>query len=324
MQIFRGLSNFTSSILPCSLTIGNFDGIHKGHRQIIQNTIDRAKQKGLKSAILTFCEHPIKLFKPESYDHYLIHSLSQKLKFLQKFELDYLFILPFNNKIANITAENFVKEILIDKIKMQDLVVGYDFIFGKNREGSFEFLSDLSKKANFTIDRVSVIKGEKETFSSSLTRDLIRKGRVAEANKILDKEFEVEGIVRQGLKNGHKIGFPTLNITVKPAQIMPKYGVYESEVFICSLNKNFKSITNFGVRPTINDGKTPLYETHILNYGGGDLYGEKITLKLKKFIRDERKFDSLEDLKRQISLDIVTSEDLNRGCGNPAKLNFKL
>ena len=307
MQIFRGLSNFTNSISPCSLTIGNFDGIHKGHHQIIQNTINRAKQKGLKSAILTFCEHPIKLFKPESYSHYLIHSLSQKIKFLQEFELDYLFILPFNNKIANITAENFVNNILIDKIKMQDLVVGHDFIFGKNREGNFYFLSSLARKFNFTIDQVSAVSGEEGIFSSSLTRDLIRQGRVSEVSAILDKDFQIEGTVHRGLKNGRKIGFPTLNVAVKPFQIMPKYGVYESEIFIYTLNQSFKSVTNFGVRPSINDDKTPLYETHIPKASdlvNESLYGTKITLKLKNFIRSEQKFDSLDDLRRQIEEDI--------------------
>jgi riboflavin kinase/FMN adenylyltransferase len=302
MQIFRGINNIPNNISPCSMTIGNFDGVHKGHTQIIQSVIDRAKSKGLKSAILTFADHPVKLFRPDLYDNFLIFNLSQKLKFLKQFNLDYIFILPFNHKIANITANNFTKELLVDKMKMKDLIIGYDFIFGKNREGDFDFLSDKSKELGFDLTKVEAIAENKSIYSSTNIRNFIKEGKVCEAKNILDKDFEIEGTVIGGKKNGRKLGFPTANIATKTNLILPKFGVYKSEVSFDG--KTLKSVTNFGIRPTIDDNNKPLFETHILNYNG-DLYGKKITVKLKEFIRDEKKFGSLEELKVGIEKDIA-------------------
>ena len=309
MQIFRGLHNIPKDTLPCSLTIGNFDGIHKGHRQIIENVVNRAKEKGLKSAILTFADHPIKLFRPNHYDHFLIFSLAQKLKFLKQFNLDYVFILPFNRKIANISANNFVKDILVDDLKMQDLVIGYDFIFGKDREGDFNFLKDKSKELDFGLTKNKVVLDNDKAFSSTRIRSLIKNGKILETNKALDKDFEVEGLVIEGKKNGKKFGFPTSNLNVKKHLLMPKFGVYKSDLVLDG--KVFKSVTNFGVRPSIDDEKKPLFETHILDYSGDDLYGKKVVVKLKEFIRDEKKFESLEELKAAIRRDVECARELD-------------
>ncbi len=304
MQIFRGLHNIPEDIEPCSLTIGNFDGIHKGHAQIIKNVKKRAKDKGLKSAILTFADHPVKLFHRESYDHFLIFNLAQKLKFLREFDLDYIFILPFNHKIANITANNFVEEILLNNLKMKDLLIGYDFIFGKDREGDFSFLNKTSQELGFSLKKNEVVLDGDIAYSSTKIRNLIKEGKVFEARQALGKNFEVEGAVIEGKKNGHKLGFPTSNLNVKKHLILPKFGVYASET--CVNGKNFTSVTNFGVRPTIDDEKKPLFETHILDYEGDELYGKKIVVKLMDFIRGEKKFESLEDLKGAIASDIAT------------------
>ncbi len=302
MQIFRGINNIPSNISKCALTIGNFDGVHKGHQKIIQDVVDHAKAKGLKSGLLTFANHPVELFNRDLAKNFMIFNLSQKIKFLKQFDLDYLFILPFNRKIANITADDFLEDILLDKIKMKDLVIGYDFIFGKEKRGNFEFLSEKSLELGFDLTKIDEIADDGEVFSSTKVRNLIKEGNILAANEILGKEFEVEGIVIQGNKNGHKLGFPTSNLKVKPHLIMPKFGVYKSDLIVD--DKVYKSVTNFGIRPTIDDDKKPLYETHILDYQGGELYGKKITVKFKDFIRDEKKFESLEELKAQIALDV--------------------
>ncbi len=307
MQIFRGLKNIPDDIANCAVTIGNFDGVHRGHHQIIKKLTKKAQELDLKSAVVTFAEHPIKLFAPQSATNFLINSLSQKLKFLLEFEIDYLIILPFNKKIANISANNFVEDILVNKIKTKELIIGYDFIFGKNREGDHDFLQKQAVELGFNIERVSAIKEGDEVLSSTLIRKYIATGEVEKANKILGKEFEVEGIINKGHKNGHKIGFPTMNLHLKELQIIPKFGVYHSSVYIKHLDKKFNSVTNFGIRPTIDDDKKPLYETHIIDFDSkkhGNLYYKKITVKLKKFIRGEIKFESLDQLRKQIEMDI--------------------
>lgn len=307
MQIFRGLKNIPDDIANCAVTIGNFDGVHLGHHQIINNVIKKAQESGLKSAIVTFAEHPIKLFAPKSAANFLIYSLSQKLKFLKQFEIDYLIILPFNKKIANISAKNFVKEILVEKIKAKELIIGYDFIFGKNREGNFEFLQKQADELNFNLSRTLALTENDEILSSTLIRKFIKAGELEKANKILGKEFEVEGIINQGNKNGHKIGFPTMNLHLKELQIAPKFGVYKSRIYIKHLDKEFNSVTNFGIRPTIDDDKSPLYETHIIDLDRekyGSFYYKKIVVKLEKFIRGEIKFESFDELRDQIATDI--------------------
>ena len=307
MQIFRGLKNIPNDIANCAVTIGNFDGIHLGHHQIINKVIKKAKDSNLKSAVVTFAEHPIKLFAPESATNFLIYSLSQKLKFFQDFKIDYLIILPFNKKIANISAKNFVKEILVEKIKTKELIIGYDFIFGKNREGNFEFLQKQADELNFNLSRVPALTKNDEILSSTLVRKYIKTGELEKANNILGKEFEVEGIINQGNKNGHKIGFPTMNLHLKELQIIPKFGVYKSKIYIKHLDKEFNSVTNFGIRPTIDDDKRPLYETHIIDFDRekyGSFYYKKIVVKLEKFIRGEIKFASFDELRDQITADI--------------------
>lgn len=307
MQIFRGLKNIPDDISNCAVTIGNFDGLHLGHHQIINQVIKTAQDQGLKSAIVTFAEHPIKLFAPQSAANFLIYSLSQKLKFLQEFAIDYLIILPFNKKIANISAKNFVKEILVGKIKTKELIIGYDFIFGKNREGNFEFLQQQAEELDFNLSRVAALTQQDLVLSSTLIRQYIQSGELEKANKILGKKFEVEGIVSRGNKNGHKIGFPTANLSLKELQIMPKFGVYKSKIYAQHLNKEFNSVTNFGIRPTIDDDKKPLYETHIIDFDSkkyGNFYGKKIVVQLEHFIRGEIKFNSFDELRDQIAADI--------------------
>ena len=254
-QIFRGLHNIPKDSLPCSLTIGNFDGIHKGHRKIIENVVSRAKEKGLKSAILTFADHPIKLFRPDHCDHFLIFSLAQKLKFLKQFNLDYIFILPFNREIANISADNFVQEVLMDRLKMQDLVIGYDFIFGKDKQGDFKFLREKSLELDFGLAKNEVVLDGGEAFSSTNSTDTPKNGAVSGARQALGKNFEVEGVVIAGKKNGRKLGFPTANLTAKKHLVMPKFGVYKSDLIVDGSGENLYYVENGEVkRLEVNNG----------------------------------------------------------------------
>lgn len=309
MKIIRGLNNI-KNIENLSLTIGNFDGVHFGHQKIINSVQEKAKNNNLKSAILTFFPHPINYFKPQSTQNFLINSLAQKLNFFKQNSIDYVFLINFNSKFAEISSKEFIEEILINKLNTKNLTIGYDFIFGKNRSGNFNFLKKYQN--NFKTQQISALKQNNITISSTNIRKFIQNGEIIQANNFLDKNFAIKGIIINGEKIGREVGFKTANMIAKNHLILPKFGVYKSKIFIKHLNKEFKSITNFGIRPTFNNNSEPLFETHIFDYDDknyGNLYHKSVELELIDFIRDEKKFDSINELKTQIEQDIFQAKN---------------
>lgn len=300
MKLIR---NLRSPLPQLALTIGNFDGVHLGHLKIIGEVKKIAKEKKLSSAILTFEPHPISFLRPEKARDFRINSLAQKLKIFADAELDYVIILPFNKNFAEISAADFVQKILLKTLNLKHLTIGYDFTFGKNREGNLQML----KNFNLDLSEISPLKNDEEICSSSVIRKLITEGKIAEANKMLGRNFMISGLVNEGRKLASQLGFPTANLATKPHLIKPKSGVYKTKTFIPSLKKEFPSITNFGTKPTPYALRlTPnayLFEIHIPNFSE-NLYGKKIIVEFIDFIREERKFVSLDELKVQIAQDI--------------------
>lgn len=288
---------------PLALTIGNFDGVHLGHSKIVDEVKNFAKEKNLLSAILTFEPHPISFFKSDRAKDFRITSLSKKLKIFAEKEIDRAIILPFNQKIAAIKAEDFIEQILVKALNVKHLSVGYDFIFGQNREGNFQLLQQASKKFGFELNQISALKESEQICSSSLIRKFISEGKIVEANRFLGRNFAICGNVTSGRKLANQLGFPTANLLTKPHIIKPKFGVYKTLTFIPSLEKKFPSITNFGVKPTIGGDLIPLLETHILNFDQ-NIYGKKIEVEFLDFVREEKKFGSLDELKEQIKKDL--------------------
>lgn len=304
MKVIRNLNQIKTSLPDLVLTIGNFDGVHLGHLEIIQKIKKIAQEKKLTSAILTFEPHPITFLRPERATDFRISSLAQKLKLFKESKIDFVIVLPFDQKLANISPENFIKDILVKRLNTKHLVIGYDFIFGKNREGNFRLLEQESKNYGFILDEISAVKKENYTCSSTIIRKLISEGNILQANQILGRNFAISGLVCNGQKLASQLGFPTMNIKLKPNIIKPKFGVYKTEVFIPFLQKRFSSITNFGIKPTIDSKDlVPIFETHIPNFSK-ELYGKKIIVEFIDFIRPEQKFSSLNDLKNQIQKDI--------------------
>jgi riboflavin kinase/FMN adenylyltransferase len=296
--------NLKSQLLPLSLTIGNFDGLHLGHLKIIEEVKKIAKEKNLASAILTFEPHPISFLRPDLPRDFSIFSLAQKLKIFRESEIDYAIVLPFNREISEISARDFVEKILLQKLNIKHLTIGYDFTFGKNREGNFKLLEEESSKNGFELTEISVIKNSNQTCSSSLIRRLLTQGSVKDASEILGKNFAISGLVNEGRKLANQLGFPTANLIAKPKIIKPKFGVYKTLTTIPHLNKKFSSITNFGIKPTLeNKEQKPLFETHISDFSQ-NIYGKKIIVEFVDFIRDEQKFSSLQELKEQIKKDL--------------------
>jgi riboflavin kinase/FMN adenylyltransferase len=282
------------------LAIGNFDGVHKGHQQIIKTVIETARNNKKPAAILTFEPHPISLFSPQ-VKNYRITSFEQKCKIAKNLGLDCVFYAEFNDDFSKITAADFVLKILKNKIQASQIYTGDDFIFGHNREGDFKTLQKLCAESGMKYNMVSEIRNsENRRFSSSAARDFIRSGNMPSVLEILGHNFEVIGKVIEGNKKGREIGFPTANIDVSE-YILPKFGVYK--VVAKVLGSEFKAIANIGVKPTFGENN-PLLEVHIPKFSE-NIYGKTIAVEFIEFIRDERKFDSVEDLKHQIELDLT-------------------
>ncbi len=304
MILIRNLNQISQQIPAIALTIGNFDGVHLAHQKIIAKTHEIAKKNHLKTALLTFEPHPIIFLNknnPNFSKNFRIYSLANKIRILQNYNLDYLLILNFNNYLSQLSHNNFVEDILINKFNTKSLIVGYDFTFGKNRQGNFKTLENY----DFDLHEISPIKFDNDlTISSSQARNFIKNGEIKKLNLILGKNYQIEGMVVKGNQIGHKIGFATANLLTKPHLILPKFGVYKTKVFIPKMQKTFSGITNFGIKPTINQNNSQaIFETHIFDFNQ-DIYGQKIVVIFEDFIRDEMKFINLEHLKQQIQLDI--------------------
>ncbi len=303
MHLIRSLKNVKIDRKLC-LTIGNFDGFHIGHQEIIKKVKNIADSENMASAILSFEPHPRKFFKKEQNANFRINEVSQKIKFIKDYAIDYAIILNFNEKFSQITATEFLKEVIINKLNVKNLIIGYDFVFGKNRNGDIDFLKKNQEKYDFKLTKINPFKKNHEICSSSLIREKISNSQIKEANELLTKNFTINGIVLHGNKLAKKIGYKTANFKAKSYIIKPLYGVYKSKTFIPHLNKTYDSITNFGIRPTILKNNQEFYETHIFDFKG-DLYDKKISVELLSFIRKEQKFNSIDELTRQIKRDIA-------------------
>ena len=308
MILIRNLNQINNQLPKLSLTIGNFDGVHLAHQKIIEKTQEIAQKNNLSSALLSFEPHPISFLNKNKNDFnqdFRITNLANKINLLKKYSLDYIIILPFNNKLSSIEANNFIEEILINKFNVKSLIIGYDFTFGKGREGNFKTLESY----NFDLHEINPIKifdknHNEVTISSSLARQYLKSGEIKSLNQILGHNFTINGIVVEGKKIAGELGYKTANINHKINLIKPKFGVYKTRTFIEDENKFYDSITNFGIKPTFdNSSSKPLFETHILNFSK-NLYHKKIRVEFLDFIRDEKKFSSIEELKKQIKIDI--------------------
>ena len=280
------------------IAIGNFDGLHLGHQKVINEARQKAKKFKLPLGVMTFEPVPVMFFNKRNKDH-RINSLQQKISQLKKLKLDFLAIIKFNKKFSSITAEQFIKKIIHKKTKCRYLYVSKNFKFGFKRRGNIQTLKKFEKEFNYRIIITNPYKKNKKIISSTFIRKKIRAGKIEEINKLLNRNWCVEGRVIRGKKRGRKIGFPTCNMSLSN-YVIPRLGVYAVKVNFDNLNKD--GIANIGYRPTFN-GQNLLLETNIFGIDK-NLYNKVISVSFKKFIRPEKKFRNYEHLKKQIQLDI--------------------
>ncbi|MEY8766676.1 MULTISPECIES: bifunctional riboflavin kinase/FAD synthetase [Francisella] len=302
MKIITNLTKTNNSSAK-AVAIGSFDGVHLGHQAIIKKLINIAKENNLVPCIMFFEPLPKEFFLKEIAPS-RIYDFRNKIINLSKLGVEYIICQKFNEKFANIEAREFIEEFLVKKLNTKHIIVGDDFKFGKNRTGNYELLKQYSLTHKFTVDRISTLNLDNHRISSSQIRQSIAEHNIKQANKLLGNSLKINSRVLHGQKNGRKIGFHTVNQKLLKNSALK--GVYLSKVHIG--NEIFYGVTNAGTRPTI-DGKNNLLETHIFNFNEY-IYGKHITTEIIDFIRPEKKFNSFDELKAQISKDTETAKKL--------------
>ena len=304
-RIIHNLAELHAPLKNPVLTIGNFDGVHRGHLALFERVKIRAKAIGGLSAVMTFQPHPLKIMKPEKAPR-LITPTAQKLTLISQSGIDTIFCLPFDRTFAAISAEDFVRNILVQKIGVKELVVGYDYTFGHNRTGNSELLHRMGKELGFQVHEVHPVLMGKRVVSSTSIRELVKAGELAEAKKLLGRDYQISGTVIRGKNRGGRLlGFPTANLEVVD-ELTPREGVYAVTVLING--QRYNGVTNIGHNPTFGQGPLSI-ETHILDYSG-DLLGQTIRVNFLHRLRAEKTYKSIEELAHQIDLDVKLAREI--------------
>ena len=286
------------------ILIGNFDGVHLGHQKLFDSAKKYKKKENLKIGVVTFDPIP-KMFFNKKLKNYRISNLNQKLNIFKKLKVDFVVNKKFDKKFSKIKCNKFISEIIYKKLNPEIIFVSNNFKFGNKREGDVKLLKLLEKKYKYKIINPPTLKKKNKTISSSLIRKLLADGKLNLANNYLNRNWSIEGVVKKGRNIGKKIGFPTCNIDIEN-YVIARPGVYAVKVNILNNNKILKGIANLGYRPTFNQKKI-LLEVNIFNFSR-NLYNKKLTVEFIKFIRGEKKFKGIDQLKKQIKLDLKSAK----------------
>ena len=291
------------------VAIGNFDGVHRGHRMVIAAALARAAASGRKAAALTFAPHPREFFQP-NVPLFNLSGERNKLRLLAATGLDGTIVMPFNAELAATPAVDFVERILVGRFGIAGVAIGFDFHFGQKRQGSPEFLAEQGRRLGFPVDIVPKFEDEGRPVSSGAVRAALAEGRVVEAAELLGAPWFVTGEVIHGEKRGRELGFPTANIRLDPACGL-KHGIYAVRTEVAG--KRYDGVASFGVRPMFDHG-APLLEVFLFDFAG-DLYGRTVDVALIGWVRPELKFDTIDDLKRHMADDVAKARDALRRAG---------
>jgi riboflavin kinase/FMN adenylyltransferase len=303
-------SSLETVLIPTAIALGNFDGVHCGHQRVIQPVLALSH-----ATVVTFYPHPQEFFTGQKRT--LLTPLEEKVEYLRSLGVEQLVMLHFDEQLAALSPEEFVEKILVQRLKAQKISEGQDFHFGRQRMGTATDLQAIAAKYNIGVNIVSLQTCGGERISSSSIREALLVGDLPTANQLLGRDYSLTGKVVVGQKLARTLGFPTANLELPPEKFLPKHGVYGVRVAIAPKSPSehpptpLIGIMNIGTRPTV-DGTRITIEVHILNWSG-DLYGQTLTASLEKFLRPERKFASLEDLKAQIQVDVDLLEGIGKG-----------
>src|ERR1041385_3562930 len=298
MRLFHGTDNAEIQ-RPTVLTLGVFDGLHLGHQLIMQTVVERARATGAVPTVITFDPHPRAVLHPESAPP-LLQTFDQKIEGFGVLGIQQTIVVRFTKEFSNIRAEDFLKDVVVDRVHAKEVYLGKGFAFGHDREGNIELLKRMAGELGFVAGEVPEVKLHGGRVSASKIRQLLASGRVNLARRMLGRPYGVEGRVERGSERGHKLGFPTANLHPHN-RVIPRNGVYVTGTLIDGQWR--RSVTNIGIRPTFGDATEPSVETHIMNWSG-DLYGNVLRVRFLHRLRDEKKFASIDELKSQIARDV--------------------
>ena len=306
MKIYHSIEDFPSDVNTI-VTIGTFDGVHKGHQIIINRINEIAKKKAMESVVLTFDPHPRHVIYPDNQELRLIHTLEEKIEALSKTGVQNLVLHKFTKEFSRTESVNFIRDFLVTKLNMKYMVVGFDHHFGKNRQGTFDNLIELSDAYGFKIEKIKPQNIGEVTISSTKIRNAILEGDCKKANAYLSANFSITGKVVQGNKIGSSIGYPTANIEIENQwKILPKNGVYAVKILL--KNQQYFGMLNLGHRPSISDDSFAI-EVHLFDFNA-TIYNEELKIEFIQRIRDEQQFSDLEKLKSQLKIDAINCKQI--------------
>lgn len=299
MQHFNSLH--AASAQGAWLTIGSFDGLHAGHQQIIKEITAGAHAQGAPAVVLTFEPHPAEVLRGPLKGFYLLDP-EEKIDIFASLGVDVLISHPFDEGLRSTTAEEFIQWVY-ERLNIQQLWIGHDFALGRDRQGNFDALRRFGAQMGFSVHQVLPVRVDSEVVSSTLVRKALADGDVSVAERLLGRKYALSGSVVSGAQRGRTIGIPTANVQVPERRLVPASGVYVTWAWLGE--QRLPSVTNIGLRPTFEDGTpAPVVETHILDYSGDEFYGQPLKLEFVSRLRDEQKFGGVDELVRQIHLDI--------------------
>ena len=305
MNIINDLNELEKPLNNPVLTIGNFDGVHRGHLALFEKVKERAEDIGGVSAVMTFEPHPVRIMTPGNGPP-LITLIDQKLALISNAGIDIIFCIPFTREFASISAQDFIQELLVDKIGIREIVVGYDYTFGHERQGDITLLKKMGDKLGFNVHVLGPVHIDDTLVSSTSIRKLVQEGQVSEAKEFLGRDYQISGAVITGANRGGKLlGFPTANLDPMD-ELIPKRGVYAVTVLLD--DKTYKGVTNIGYNPTFGDNVLSV-ETHLLDFSK-DVVGKNIRINFIQRLRDEKTFGSVNELIDQIGQDIQRAKEI--------------
>jgi riboflavin kinase/FMN adenylyltransferase len=316
MKVFHGTEN-AGILRPTLLTLGVFDGLHLGHQQIMATVVERAKAVKAVPTAITFDPHPRAVLQPENAPP-LLQTLDQRLGALEVLGIEQTIIVRFSREFAATDAEDFLRNVIRERLQAKEVYLGKGFAFGKGRAGNIGLLREMSRELGFFADEVEEVQLRGQRISSSQIRRLLSEGKINLARRMLGRPYGVEGRVVHGQQRGRTIGFPTANLMTEN-RVIPRAGVYVTATLIEGAWR--RSITNIGVRPTFESNAQPTIETFVLDWNG-DLYGDVIRVRFLHRVRDERKFGGIEELKTQIARDLHRAERYFEHAGVRQNLNI--
>jgi len=300
LKVFNGIESYDSPV-PTAITTGTFDGVHKGHRKILDQLISEARSINGKSVLVTFSPHPRLVLFPDSKGPLLLTTMEERMHLLEDTGLDHLIVHPFSRDFSRIPALNYIRDYLVGKLNMQRLVIGYDHQFGRNREGSIDELREMAPLYSFEVTEIPAQDVDEVSVSSTKVRKALAAGDIQLVSKYLGYEYFVQGTVVKGHQRGRQLGFPTANLKLNSEwKLIPKRGVYAVRVEM--EGQSYDGMLNIGVNPTFGTEGRETLEAHLLNFDS-DIYGAEMVVTFIDRLRDEAKFESADELVQQIERD---------------------